>query len=265
MAESIERLIHRDYWNGHRVEVIDKGNLRSLYFGSSYLQSCMSLDTPHTLVLSYTQYMILGLLLNRCPENILVIGVGSGSLLRFLHYHLPNSHIDAVDYSPHIIHLAKGYFYLPESPKIQVHCADGFEFMQQLEPEQYDLILIDAFDGRGMAPTIYQLPLFDLCNQTLKEKGVASFNLWSSNKPKFQHIRIDLANSFCSCLFLPVPERGNIVTLCTRKPFPANHFYRSKKELKLLSEQYQLDFVKMVKTAKKNNFSISEKVKSIFR
>lgn len=260
----MEKLIHRDYWNKQRVEIIDNGDFRSLYFGSGYLQSRMSLTHPHVLVLSYTHFMVFALLFIPSPQQILIVGVGSGSLVRYLHHFFPHSLIDAVDYSPHIIKLAKGYFCLPQSPHVNVYCSDGYEYLEKSHAKKYDLILIDAFDDSGMAPTIYQKQFFELCEQSLTSQGVASFNLWTADKSLFREIKKDIADSFSGNIFLPVPDRGNVVALTTKSSLPTHYLYSSRKELSQISKKYRVNFIQMVKIAKQNNLTFGEKFKRFF-
>ncbi|OEU47512.1 MAG: hypothetical protein BA866_09210, partial [Desulfobulbaceae bacterium S5133MH15] len=182
MSQQPGVLIHKDYFNDHLVEIRDSGDYRTLYYPPGTVQSRISLSNPHRLVLRYTQYMLLALLIQPKPENILIIGIGSGSFVRFFQHHFPRCHIDAVDYSKHIINMARGYFQLPENSKIIVHCDDGYRFLKNYSDTPYDIILIDAFDDQGMAPTIYSDQFFRLCADNLSQNGVVSCNIWSNDK-----------------------------------------------------------------------------------
>lgn len=260
-----EILIHRDYWNDYLVEIKDSDNFRSLYFASSTLQGRMSLSSPHKLVLSYTQYMLLALLIHPKPENILIIGIGSGSFVRYFHHHFPHCHIDAVDYSQHIINAARGYFHLPENSKITVYCKDGYQFLKNHKSPPYDLILIDAFNDQGMAPTIYSDQFFRLCADNLTRDGAVSCNIWSSDSRLLQKIRTLLATHFPGQLSLPVPERGNIITISTPGKIPWSSVCLKDKEIKKRSSQFSLDFKKMVGVAKKNNMTLPRRIVSFIR
>lgn len=264
MEQSTETLIHRDYWNDYLVEIKDSDNFRSLYFASSTLQGRMSLSSPHELVLSYTQYMLLALLINPRPGNILIIGIGSGSFVRFFHHHFPHCHIDAVDYSQHIINAARGYFHLPENSRITVHCKDGYQFLKNHKNSPYDLILVDAFNDQGMAPTIYSDQFFQLCANNLTRDGAVSWNIWSGDSKRLQEIRTLLANHFTSQLSLPVPERGNIITLSLHREVPWSSICLKNKELKKRSFQYSLNFKKMVNVAKKHNMTLPRRIASFY-
>ena len=258
-------MIYSGFWNDHLVEIEDKGPYRSLYFGSRSLQSRMLLDNPHELVLPYTCYMALALLVNSAPRKILDVGIGSGSFIRFFHYHFPTCQIDAVDYSPDIIEAAKGYFQLPEDDRISLYCEDGRNFLQDNTDKKYDLILIDAFDDMGMAPTVYSDLFFSLCAKSLTPDGVISCNLWSNDTVRLQEIKINLAASFKSCLYLPVRERGNIVAMAMPFAIPWQRIHLQTKEISALSKQYNLNFHEIIKAAKRNNLSISERIAAWLR
>ena len=260
MSENSGLLVYSGYWNDHLVEIEDRGDHRSLYFGSRSLQSSMSLATPHELVLSYTWYMAMALLLNAAPRHILIVGIGSGSFVRFFHHHFPECQIDAVDYSPEVIKIAKNFFQLPKNRQISVYCADGRSFMQDNEGKLYDLVLIDAFDDQGMAPTVYSDLFFSLCADSLSPEGIISCNLWSDDKVRLREIKTMLADHFKSCLYLPVPDRGNIIALALPFVTPWPRICLKKKELAVLSKRYKLNFHQLTQVAKRNNLSLPKRI-----
>ena len=259
MAYSPGLIVHKEYWNGHRVEIRDNGDHRSLYFGSGHLQSRMSLSHPEDLVLPYTRHMLTALLIVPEPCDILIVGIGAGSLIHFFSHHFHHCRIDAVDFSPHIIQVARGFFRLPENGRIVVHCQDGLQFLQEPRKKKYDLILVDAFDHEGMAAGIYSEPFFSRCSASLKSTGVVSCNLWSRDALLFREIQTILADHFAGCLYLPVPDRGNIVALALQVAVPWSRILLKNKELAKLSKRYGVDFKKLVGTAKAYNLSLSER------
>ncbi len=265
MSKNSDRLLYSDFWNDHLVEVEDKANHRSLYFGSRSLQSRMSLTNPSDLVLSYTCYMALALLINPAPQNVLIIGIGSGSFVRFFRHHFANCQIDTVDYSQQTIDAARDYFQLPADDQISVYCADGRSFLQDNRGKKYDLILVDAFDDQGMAPTVYSELFFSLCADSLSPKGVVSANLWSDDKVRLKEIKTIFATYFEGCLYLPVPDRGNIVAIAMPFALPWQQICLDKKEISRLSKQFNLNFQQIIKTAKQNNLSIPARMATWLR
>ncbi len=262
MPQHTDRLVHKDFWNNHLVEIEDTGDFRSLYFGSRSLQSRMSLANPHELVLSYTRYMVLALLINANPKSILIVGLGSGSFVRFFHHHFPKSQIDAVDYSSHVINAARGYFQLPKNNQISIYCADGRSFLQDNRGKHYDLILIDAFDDQGMAPTVYSDLFFNLCAIFLAPDGIVSCNLWSDNKVRLQEIKTILATYFKSRLYLPVPDRGNIIAMAMPFEVPWSRICLKNRGVASLSKQFGLDFRELIQVAKQHNLSFPKRISS---
>lgn len=265
MKDNSSNVIHKDFQNNNLIEVRDTTTQRSLYFDKKHLQSAMSFLHPQELILSYTRYMLLGLLANKNPENILIVGLGSGSFVRFFHHYYPLCHIDGVDYSQHVINLAKDFFYLPEADNIKVICADGYEFIKRPSNKKYDLILVDAFDNQGMAPSIYTESFFSSARTLLTDVGAISFNLWSSDKKTFSSLKKTLSRTFKGCLFLPVPDRGNVIAVTMNQDIPWHKIDASLKETKALSNRLELDFKQLIRVAKQNNGAFKTLLKSLFR
>ena len=264
MKQTTRKLVYRDHINNHLVEIFDKGDERSLYFAGNILQSSMSLSTPHKLVLSYTQYMMASLLFNNYPTNVLMVGVGAGSLLRFLNHHFPQCSVDAIDNSGHIIKLATDYFNLPTSKNINVHCCDGFDFLSKDNTPLYDLILVDAFDQNGMSPTIYCSDFFMRCCTRLKQDGLVSLNVWSGDEAKMALVKTELKQYFNSILNLPVPNRGNVICLAGRDRNLTNMMERDYVELTRLHATMQINFKKIIKVCTRYNLGFRQRISKLF-
>lgn len=259
-------ILHRGEWNGDQVEVIENGDSRSLFFASCFLQSRISLDCPARLQLSYTQYMLLGLPALQSIGNILIIGIGAGSLVHFCHHHFPESDIEAVDNSSHVIDLARGYFMLPENDRVHVHCSDGLAYLEQRAArKRFDLILVDAFDHRGMAETIYTRSFFEHCMHAVTPEGIISCNLWSGEKKRLADIRNGISACFAGQIYLSVPNRGNVVILAFRQPVPWHCFTLSKKKWQDLEDRFDLDFRKMLKVIRRDNRNLLQRYFPFFR
>ena len=251
------RVIHRSRMNGQLTEIVDQGDLRSLYFASTSLQSSMSLAEPHRLILSYTTFMMFSLFLH-APTSVLLIGLGAGSLVRFIHHHFPKCRIDAVEISPNIIDLARGYFQLPSSQSITVHCQDGLGFLGQSPSRAYDLILLDAFTGQGMAATIYSASCFQQAAMALSDDGFLVCNLWSSEVEKQHQMRKDLAKCFAHLLYLPVPKRGNCIAFGGKKPIDWHNVNRAK--AKQVTRHYGIDGQALVRVARRHNLGLWQRL-----
>jgi len=265
MTQKQGHIVHSDFFNDHLVEIVDNGDYRSLYFAGNVLQSRISLALPNNLVLFYTRYMMAALLVQPKPERVLLIGIGAGALVRFLHHHFPECMLDAVDNSPQIIKMAMGYFRMPHTPPISIHCCDGFEFLKiSKNRKDYDLILVDAFDENGMSKSIYTSDFFRMCHESLQPEGILSSNIWSGDPQELSDVKNAFSEHSKSRIYIPVQQRGNIVGLAFNTPVPWHKIDRPQKELAILSNRYRFDLAEIVTIAKKNNLNIRQRVGSFF-
>lgn len=261
MTSTSQQCIHREFREDHLVEIFDQGDIRSLYFGGQYLQSRLSLSSPHLLLLPYTQYMTLPLLFSPHLQRILLIGLGAGSLVCFFHHHFPNSTMDVVDHSPYIIELAHNYFKLPQHKNIRIHCQDGLDFIKQDQlKRQYDLILVDAFSEEGMSTRIYSQKFISHCRRALNFQGILSCNIWSGRSERVHHLTNILDACFPYSLHLPVPNRGNIIRYCLEYPVPYHQIFRKTKELDSLSYHYGINYKQMADNVARYNMSFAQRM-----
>ncbi len=265
MSQRPGNIVHSDFFNNHLVEIVDNGGYRSLYFAGTILQSRISLAAPDDLVLFYTRYMMAALLVQPRPQRVLLIGIGAGALVHFLHRHFPGCAIDAIDHSSRIINLASGYFLMPTEPPISIHCCDGFAFLATgKHKKDYDIILVDAFDEKGMSQTIYIKEFFRLCQEALRPGGVVSCNLWSGDPQELEAVKRAFSEHATSRIYLPVEQRGNIVGWAFNSPVPWDKIDRPQPELEALKRRYRFDLATIVGIAKRNNMNFRQRMVSFF-
>ncbi|MFV0438340.1 MAG: methyltransferase domain-containing protein [Desulfopila sp.] len=261
MNDARDRASLRSRQGYRQVEIRDRDNTRSLYFGGRYLQSQMDLRSPHRLLLPYTQYMMFSLLLVVRPARVLLLGLGGGSLLRFLNHHFPDCEIEAVDISSQVIRLATDYFHLPTSSRVRIRCQDGRQFLDQAAGKTaYDLILLDAFDEEGLVGHMYREKTFTACAAALADGGLLVANLWSGGPLSAEEIDHGIAPLLPCGLLLPVPGRGNVITIRARKTLAWQKIGRNRTALAQLESHYDLDFGQMIKVARRANLSLGQRL-----
>lgn len=265
MRDGSERVIYEGFSDNTLMEVVDHGSTRSLYFSKTVLQSRILLSAPHELILFYTRYMVSALLAKPEPKNILIIGVGAGSLIQFLNHHFPDCIIDGVDFSSKIIDIAQAFFSLQNKETINLHCQDGFDFLADSHySHKYDIIFLDAFDATGMAKRIYSREFFSLCLESLSNNGVLSLNLWSADTKALKKIKKSLHQEAQGFLFVPVKGRENIVALAFDSQIPWDKIDLSDQALLDLSKRYSIDFMEIVTAIRKKNMKLGQKLASWF-
>ena len=90
---ALKRLLGR---KGSSVEVSESRGVRTLHLGGEAIQSAMRLSAPDRLELAYTRAMMAFLLFAPAPRDILMVGLGGGSIARFVYERLPRTRITGV-------------------------------------------------------------------------------------------------------------------------------------------------------------------------
>ncbi len=214
------RLLYRSETTDTIVEVVETDTTRAMHFGTPARQSCMWLHDPLQLQLPYTRSMMsFLLLLPDVPRRVLLLGLGGGSIAKFLLHQFPQCEIHAVERSSEVIAVARRYFALPESERLQVHavCAEDFVAHGAIAG-QYDAVLVDTFDSAGAAHCMGQQAFIDQCKSALNEQGALAINLWRGRATGYRDTLTAMTRAFAKTPFqLTVPKRGNMIALASRK------------------------------------------------
>lgn len=108
-------------------------------------------------------------------ENILVIGVGDGGVVKELAKYEQVKNIDLVEMDPMVVEACKKY--LPnnavelDNPIVKIHYENGLKFIRRWE-NHYDLIIIDSPDPFGPSEVFFTKEFYGSCYKALKEDGI---------------------------------------------------------------------------------------------
>ncbi len=196
------------------IDIREAAGVRTLHFGSDWIQGAMRMARPWQLELAYTRDMMAPLLLReRLPRHVLQIGLGAASLTRFLYRHVPEARLTVVEIEPAVVAAARQFFKLPEdSKRLHLVIGDGADYVADAG-SPFDLILVDGFDARARAGRLGTLSFYLACRARLSRRGLLAANLLSRSR-NFQRNVADLDNAFEGrSLVLPCVESGNAVAL----------------------------------------------------
>jgi spermidine synthase len=211
------KVIHCCYDGEGPIEVVESYGVRSLHFGSTARQSAMALANPDHIELPYLRAMLVGLVFVPAPARILILGLGGGSLPRFLLQQYPETVIEVVESRAAMVGVAREYFGLADGGGLIIRIADAGEYLQQRLTEghcQYDLILVDVFDDQGLAPMVIRHDFFEALASLVNFSGVVGVNLWSGHAESFRAVMRLLKRCFPTGVYtLPVVGRGNVIGL----------------------------------------------------
>lgn len=225
------------------INTSEEAGVRYLHFGSDWVQGAMRIARPYALELDYTKEMMLPLLLrpDDWPRRVLLIGLGAGSLCKFLWRYRPEAKLTVVEIDPQVEVVARQFFKLPDDPqRIRLHFADGADFMIQSR-QHYDLILVDGFDSNARAGRLDSLPFYLDCKARLAGEGLLCINLLSLRK-NFNHSIQQIKTAFDDhVIVIRSRDEGNAIALATTHntahnttaalPSPSNRGLRTVDEL----------------------------------
>lgn len=243
-------IFHIEDDNGS-IEVKEADSVRSLYFGSFAQQSAMSLKNPDQLHLAYTKAMMSWLLFQEMGnDDVLLIGLGGGSLAKYLLKHFPDCRVEVVEYRKAVADVAHDYFGLPHDNRLNVVIDDGARYVREwsgLQREFYSLIMLDAFDSQGMAEALCNLEFFIACKSMLKKNGILVVDLWNTNE-QFTQLFSWLGRLFeAKLLFLPVQGMVNVIGLFFHEDTPIYSRKVLQKRAVQLEKKYRLPFKQFLK------------------
>jgi spermidine synthase len=242
------------------VDVSEVDGVRSLHLGSVTIQSAMRIRDPFALELAYTRGMMCFLLFNANIKNVLAIGLGGGSLPKYIYAYCPEIFTRVIEINPRIIQIARSQFEVPDNDeRLEVLEGDGLQYLAE-HTGTVDVLLIDAFDSNGIPPDFCSQDFFDQCATTLSSEGILAINLWGSDK-KFDIYLQRIEQSFAgNVLILPTGKPGNIAVFGFKRE-PADLRIASLRErAKMLEKTHKIEFLQFVEKLAEHNQSSNNRI-----
>jgi spermidine synthase len=140
---SAERILLERDSPYHRLIVSDDGRYRYLRADRVW-HTQMDLRDKHGRGLPYTDYVDLAFLFNPDIKEVLVIGLGGGTIPKRFVRDYPKVNVEAVEIDPDVVKIADKYFEVQEGPRLKINTADGRVFLRRAK-KKYDLIMLDAY------------------------------------------------------------------------------------------------------------------------
>lgn len=229
--------------------ILDDGRVRRLYFTLRYLQSSMALKDPHRLDLAYTRKMMAFLLFHPNPKRILLIGLGGGSLAKFCHRHLPRACVTAVEIDPTVIAMGS-QFGVAADERLAIHQADAADFLPTTQADT-DVLLLDAFDRHGIAPSLSNPAFFEAARRRLRPNGLLVANLAGAEENWRPHLGM-LRDAFDERVILVrvAGDDNHIAFAFTGSAFPP-HWALLEKAAQGLQRRHGLDYPEFLRKLKR--------------
>jgi len=223
------------------LEVTEERGTRTLHLGSRAIQSAMRVNRPWDLELAYTRAMMGFLMFNPMPQDVLMIGLGGGSLAKFIRKQRPQTHVIAVEIDPRVVAAARAHFELPpDDATLSVVEADGAVYVRQ-HPGSADVILLDGFDAGNQVEALATQTFYAACRRVLKPGGILVVNLWGRDS-EFAEYFARLTRAFDGEVgWISVQNKTNVIVFAFADPGASARLEAARPQLADLSKRYGLD------------------------
>ena len=222
------KLLHSERSLYREVLVYESGDVRCICFTRFCRigrQTCQDVKHPDQIVMNYPQMMLGALFLKPEPRSVLIIGLGGGTIPRALREVVPQAQIDVVEIDPAVVKVARRFFDLGDSTRLNVIEADGRVHVKRAlrADQRYDLIMLDAFDHEYIPEHLLTQEFLKEVKSLLAPGGVLAANTFSSSR-LYDHESATYASVFPQFFNL---KRENRVIIAANGPLPADEQLRA--------------------------------------
>lgn len=259
-AAALSDVIHEERSLYRNIIVDETRDLRCLKFNtksSQTSQSCMYKNDPDKLVFNYTKLTFASLLVTDNPKNVLIIGLGGGTLSNVIHALYPKANIHNIEIDPAVLKVARDYFNFIETDQVTSSVQDGRIFIKRaaIKKQKYDWIILDAFNGDYIPEHLLTKEFFEEVKSVLADGGVIAANTFSSSK-LYAHESATYHSVFGDFINVSRPNRSNRIILAGVNTMPTEA--QINQRIKVLNprlKKYDVD-LKVIRTymqSSKNN------------
>lgn len=237
------------------ISLSEEGGIRTLHFGTVWIQGAMRIDDPYHLELDYTRDLFAGLLFQPQPRDFTLVGLGAGSATKFAWKRFPRARVTTVELAESVIACARAHFALPqESARMRTVCDDGLAYLAA-HPDSCDYLIVDAYDAAAKGPVLSSPEFYAHCRSALRCDRVAvlAVNLFGKHRSFSLNIPHIYKAFDGRMLVLPATERGNVIALGIAGPTVELEMTALRARAALLKEATGLAFPTMLAGLRKAN------------
>lgn len=234
---SFERILYQAKTKFNDILVTREENILTLYSPPRVRQTAIDAFNPTLSHLEYARNILAGLAFIKNPQTVLVLGLGGGAIPMMLTKINKRLYIDVVEIDPEMSVIAKKFFHFKTTEKIHLFIEDAFQFIKKSE-KKYGIIILDAYIGKDLPPSMSTLEFFKETKSHLSNKGILIANLMTTEKSYLKKILKTISSVFCEIWLLRGDTSSNTIVfamnrkltrlgiackaLLLKKDFPAN-------------------------------------------
>jgi spermidine synthase len=235
------------------VEVSEEGGVRSLHLGGDAIQSSIRLARPDELALDYTRAMMAFLLFHPQPREVLMIGLGGGSMARYIHQRMAQTRTTVVEINAKVLAAARSMFHFPDDDaRLQVEIACGADYLAG-HAESADVLLVDGFDDGKQPAVLCTQAFYDAAWAALRPGGVMAVNFMAEEKKLDVYLQ-RIERSFDGCVAcLNAADKVNLIAFAFKRHPRQLAWAELKKRARELKKIHDLPLDEFVAGFKKLN------------
>jgi spermidine synthase len=218
-AHAAERVLYKGPSQFSEVLVVSENpdGLRVLRFEMhGARQSVVKPGDPDHLELAYARAMPAALTWKPAPRQVLVVGLGGGTIPMFMRKHLPDADIDVVELDPAVVDLARSYFGFRDDRRLKAHVGDGRRWIETT-PVRYDLIVLDAFGANAAPYALTTREFLGSVHAALAPDGVVISNMWGRMaNPLYDDMVTTYLSVFPAVSVMDILGSGNKLVFASR-------------------------------------------------
>lgn len=108
------------------------------------------------------------------PENILVLGIGGGSIIKILRTSFPQAKISGIEIDKKMIDIAKKYFNL-DKYNASIIVDNAFNYLSK-NKQKFDLVIVDILVGRRTPEELSSFIFYKQLKNSMTEKALGIIN-----------------------------------------------------------------------------------------
>jgi len=192
--------------------------VRSLHLGTSWVQGAMRIAKPDQIELEYVQMMMMWLLFNPQPRQVVQLGLGSAALTKFCYRRLPDTRVTAIELNPNVIAMCEAQFALPPNDeRLQVREMNAMDFV--LDPANHgkvDILQVDLYDEEARGPVLDSPEFYQACYDCLSEDGMMTTNVFGDFSNYDKNLQA-MEQVFDAVVWLPEVHDANMIVIAFKR------------------------------------------------
>jgi len=215
--------------------------------GGDALQSVINQKNPQLLALKNLRSLLGILIFLPTPENICLLGTGGGSLIHFLRFHYPESHITAVEIDHELLEIMHAKMALPRADDSLTYIIDDAHHFIDTSQQKFDLIIADLFMGNQSPQWLLQTASMQHLNAMLTDLGGLCYNLVIDNEVEFNAFYANLRTVFQQkTLCLPVEGLDNTIAFALRHQTKDGEMTGHMQKAFELGDQHDINYMEVL-------------------